>query len=124
MYTKIMEKFNEVDFRTSAERTVNEFYEGFSFPAKDLFDDSQMKHIINIVTSVFQTRHNFIQGGGFVQAVINNDLTGAYSRADSTMLKAMAIIVYAKEYGVVKKFFDDPYAHLADGNYIGGLTMP
>jgi hypothetical protein len=41
-------------------------------------------HVVNIGTSILCTRWDVgPAGGGFVQAVVNNDLMGAYGRADS-----------------------------------------
>jgi hypothetical protein len=46
--------------------------------------------IINIGTSILCTKWNVgPKGGSFVQAVINNDLTGAVSRADATNIYAI-----------------------------------
>jgi hypothetical protein len=98
------QNFNEQDFRTSATETVNYFFEGFSFPSKDSFNESELNHVIDIVASIFMTKYRYRIGGGFVQAVLDNDLFGAFNRADTTMLKAMRIVVYAREYGEVKKF--------------------
>jgi hypothetical protein len=60
--------------------------------------------VIDIVASVYMTQHGYRIGGGFVQSVLDNNLSQAFSRADSTILKGMRMIVYAKDYGVVKKF--------------------
>jgi hypothetical protein len=43
----------------------------------------EMNHIIDVGVSILQTRDGGIQGGGFVQAVVDNDLTRTYNRADS-----------------------------------------
>jgi hypothetical protein len=41
-------------------------------------------HIVNIGTSILCTKWGIgYPGGGFVQAVVDNDLMGAFSRADS-----------------------------------------
>lgn len=45
--------------------------------------EEEMNHVINIGVSVLQTRDGGIQGGSFVQAVVDNDLTRTYNRADS-----------------------------------------
>ena len=50
------------------------------------------------------TQYGYRQGGGFVQSILENKLTEAFSRADSTIVRAIRIMVYAKEYGQVKKF--------------------
>jgi len=98
------QQFNDQDFRTSAIETVNAFFEGFTYPSREDFNDSQISHITDIVASIYMTQHGYRQGGGFVQAVLDNDLFGTFSRADSTIVKAIRIMVYAKDYGQVKKF--------------------
>jgi hypothetical protein len=96
--------FNEGDFRLSAIETVDYFFRNFTYPATSEFSDSEISHIIDIIASVYMTKHNFRKGGGFVRAVISNNLSQAFSRADSTILKALRVIVYANENGEVKKF--------------------
>ena len=39
-----------------------------------------------------------MQGGGFVQAVVANDLSGAFNRADSTNLKVIPFYVILKDH--------------------------
>jgi hypothetical protein len=47
-------------------------------------------HIVNIGTSILCTKWGIgYPGGGFVQAVVDNDLMGAFSRADSINKDAM-----------------------------------
>jgi hypothetical protein len=98
------QKFVEQDFYQSARETVNYFFEGFTFPTRDSFNESELNHVIDIVASIYMTQHRYRIGGGFVQSIIDNDLSGAFSRADSTIVRAIRIMVYAKEYGQVKKF--------------------
>jgi hypothetical protein len=47
-------------------------------------------HIINIGTSILCTKWKIgYEGGGFVQAVVDNNLTRAVSNADATNIKAL-----------------------------------
>ena len=56
-------------------------------------------HIINIIASVMMTRDGKgLQGGGFVQSVVNNDLFGAISKADSECYNNLKVIVAANQY--------------------------
>jgi hypothetical protein len=55
------------------------------------------EHIIDIIVSVMMTRDNVQQGGSFVQAVVDNDLYGALSRADDDCFVNIKIIVSARE---------------------------
>jgi len=52
-------------------------------------------HIIDVMVSVMMTRDNKQMGGSFVQAVANNDLYGAISRADMECARNLKIIVLA-----------------------------
>lgn len=56
-------------------------------------------HIVNIVASVMMTRDGKgYPGGSFVQAVVDNDLFGAISRADSVCYQNLKVIVAANQY--------------------------
>lgn len=54
------------------------------------------EHIIQIIKSVMYHRDEIYKGGGFVEAVVNNNLSDAVGRADSTCLKYLNVIVAAK----------------------------
>lgn len=59
-------------------------------------------HIVQIVASVMMTRDEVgYPGGSFVQAVVNNDLVGAISKADTECAKHLRLIVSAKEFARV-----------------------
>jgi hypothetical protein len=98
-----MENFDTQDFIKSATETVDAFFRGFSYPSSSSFTEDEINHIVKIIASVYMTKHNYQIGGGFVEAILDNNLSNAFSRADSTILRAMRIIVYAKDYGQVKK---------------------
>jgi len=53
-------------------------------------------HVINICASVMMTRDNVLQGGSFVQAIIDNNLYEAINRADDTCINYLKIFVIAK----------------------------
>jgi hypothetical protein len=56
-------------------------------------------HIIRIIASVMMTRDGKgLQGGSFVQAVVENDLFGAISRADDVCYQNLKVIVAANQY--------------------------
>lgn len=56
-------------------------------------------HIINIIASVMMTRDGKgLQGGGFVQSVVDNDLFGATAKADNQCLENIKVIVAANQY--------------------------
>ena len=55
-------------------------------------EDSMNNHIVEIGTSIMCTKWEIgYEGGGFVQAVVNNDLQGAIGRADSTNIRALKL---------------------------------
>jgi len=55
------------------------------------------EHIIDIIVSVMMTRDNVQQGGSFAQAVIDNDLYTALTRADEDCLSNIKIITMASK---------------------------
>ena len=56
-------------------------------------------HIIDIIASVMMTRDKKgISGGGFIQAVVKNDLLEAISKADGTSLTYLRVIVAANAF--------------------------
>jgi len=71
---------------------VEKFYEQnitWSFGTPNYTPD-QKDHIINIGTSILCTKWNVgYSGGGFVQAVVDNDLMKAIGAADSTNVQAL-----------------------------------
>jgi hypothetical protein len=59
---------------------------------------SPSEHIIDVMCSAMMTRDNVLQGGSFVEAVVENDLFQAISRADSEVLANLRIIVLAYKF--------------------------
>ncbi len=58
------------------------------------FAEGEIDHVISIGTSILQTRFEVgFPGGGFVQAVVDNDLIRAIGSADSTNAKAIKFYV-------------------------------
>lgn len=56
-------------------------------------------HVINIIASVMMTRDGQgLQGGSFVQSIVNNDLFSAISRADDICLANIKTIVAANQF--------------------------
>lgn len=61
------------------------------------YETTVSEHIIDIIVSVMRTRDGVgPMGGSFVQAIVDNDLFEAVSRADQDCLKNIRIIVAAK----------------------------
>jgi hypothetical protein len=76
---KIVKKLVEVSFDENA------MYSGI-----DDMNEENKAHIINIGTSILCTKWEIgFEGGGFVQAVVANDLMRAVGSADGTSLKGL-----------------------------------
>ena len=71
------------DIQTYKDRVKYEFDQWYGNQISVTLTEEEMSHVINIGTSVLQTRDGGIQGGSFVQAVVDNDLSRTYNRADS-----------------------------------------
>jgi len=56
------------------------------------YDVQVSEHIIDVMISAMMTKDSVLHGGSFVQAVVNNDLRDAISRADTECLKQLRII--------------------------------
>jgi len=71
--------------------TVKDYFnENEQFTGLHELSPSEKTHIISIGTSILCTKWRVgYEGGGFVQSVVNNDLSGAISRADETNIKAL-----------------------------------
>jgi hypothetical protein len=50
------------------------------------------KHNVDIMISIMMHRDGIMTGGGFVEAVCNNDLVGAVSRADIDNLRVIKLL--------------------------------
>jgi hypothetical protein len=69
--------------------------------------DCQNDHIVQIGTSILCTRWNVgYAGGGFVQAVVDNDLQRAIANADSTNVRALKFYCQLM-YNVGMPYFDE-----------------
>ena len=63
-------------------------------PIQHSLDPEDISHIENIATSILCTKWNVgYLGGSFVQAVVDNDLKGAFNRADSVNRDCMLFYV-------------------------------
>jgi len=49
-------------------------------------------HNVDIMISIMMHRDGIMPGGGFVEAVCNNDLVGAVSRADMDNLRVIKLL--------------------------------
>jgi acid phosphatase family membrane protein YuiD len=68
--------------------------------------DVDSPHIISIISSVMMTRDGVgLRGGGFVQAVVNNDLYRAVSSADVECYNNLKVIVASNQFAHVNIAF-------------------
>jgi len=77
--------------------TQQDYYERVREFAKE-YDETPSIHIIDIMASVMMSRDGYLQGGSFVQSIINNDLYGAINRGDRECLQYLKLIVATKHY--------------------------
>jgi hypothetical protein len=79
------------------QKTDEQYYQKVTEFAKQ-YGPLPSNHILDIMVSVMRTRDNDgWQGGGFVTAVIQNNLSSAISRADNDCLSNLKLIVATKE---------------------------
>ena len=77
------------------EKTWDEIREKYRMAAvhfANRYDVQVSEHIIDVMISTMMTKDSVLHGGSFVQAVVNNDLRDAISRADTECLKHLRII--------------------------------
>ena len=65
-------------------------------PNWDKLNKADKEHIIRIATSIVLTRDDIMKGGGFVQAIVSNNLESAIAHADATCIQALALFVFVK----------------------------
>lgn len=57
--------------------------------------DVKDEHVIHIIASVMMHRDDVLPGGGFVESVVNNNLSQAINKADTTCYQHLKVIVAA-----------------------------
>ena len=75
---------NYPELRETYRKSVLKFVEGWKVELTD--------HQVDIMISVMLHRDGIQMGGSFVEAIANNDLYGAVSRADSENIKNLKLI--------------------------------
>lgn len=81
------------DIQAYKDRVKQEFDQWYGTQIPVTLTEEEMSHVIDVGTSVLQTRDGGIQGGSFVQAVVDNDLTRTYNRADSINRKVIPFYI-------------------------------
>ena len=86
------------DIQAYRDRVQQEFDQWYSNQMRVTLTEEEMAHVKSIGVSVLQTRDGGIPGGSFVQAVVKNDLSGSYNRADSTNSKVIPFYIILKDH--------------------------
>ena len=86
------------DIQAYRDRVQQEFDQWYSNQRRVTLTEEEMTHVKSIGVSVLQTRDGGLQGGSFVQAVVKNDLSGSYNRADSTNSKVIPFYIILKDH--------------------------
>ncbi len=87
---------NVADQISTVRQIVEKYYKDNAYYCNliDMTEDEK-SHIINIGTSILCTKWDVgYQGGGFVQAFVNNDLLGAIGCADGTSYKGFKFFAH------------------------------
>ena len=67
---------------------------------KSLLTETDLVHLKKIAESIVLTNLNILQGGGFVQAIINNDLRASVNRGDSVMIKCIPLLAIINDFEI------------------------
>jgi hypothetical protein len=86
------------DIQEYKDRVQEEFNDWYRRQTRVTLTTEEMNHVTSVGVSVLQTRDGGIPGGSFVQAIVKNDLSGSYNRADSTNRKVIPFYIILKDH--------------------------
>ena len=86
------------DIQEYKDKVKQEFEDWYRRAPMETLTDEEISHVTSVGVSVLQTRDGGIPGGSFVQAIVKNDLSGSYNRADSTNRKVIPFYIYLKDH--------------------------
>ena len=86
------------DIQAYKDRVQKEFEDWYRRAPMETLTDEEISHVTSVGVSVLQTRDGGIPGGSFVQAIVKNDLSGSYNRADSTNRKVIPFYITLKDH--------------------------
>ena len=86
------------DIQAYKDRVQKEFEDWYRRAPMETLTDEEISHVTSVGVSVLQTRDGGIPGGSFVQAIVKNDLSGSYNRADSTNRRVIPFYIYLKDH--------------------------
>jgi len=74
---------------------IEKFYKFYGYAA---ITEDQM-HVVHIAKSIMMHRDEVLNGGGFVTAYVDNDLTAAVVKADRTVINHFPFLTNIKLHG-------------------------
>ena len=86
------------DIQEYKDKVKQEFETWYRRAPMETLTDEEISHITSVGVSVLQTRDGGVPGGSFVQAIVKNDLSGSYNRADSTNRKVIPFYIILKDH--------------------------
>ena len=86
------------DIQAYKDKVKQEFEDWYRRAPMETLTDEEISHVTSVGVSVLQTRDGGIPGGSFVQAIVKNDLSGSYNRADSTNRKVIPFYIILKDH--------------------------
>jgi hypothetical protein len=86
------------DIQEYKDRVQQEFEDWYRRAPMETLTEEEISHVTSVGVSVLQTRDGGIPGGSFVQAIVKNDLSGSYNRADSTNRKVIPFYIALKDH--------------------------
>ena len=81
------------DIQEYKDKVKQEFEDWYRRAPMETLTDEEISHVTSVGVSVLQTRDGGVPGGSFVQAIVKNDLSGSYNRADSTNRKVIPFYI-------------------------------
>ena len=86
------------DIQEYRDKVKQEFEDWYRRAPMETLTEEEISHITSVGVSVLQTRDGGVPGGSFVQAIVKNDLSGSYNRADSTNRKVIPFYIALKDH--------------------------
>ena len=86
------------DIQEYKDRVKQEFETWYRRAPMETLTEEEISHVTSVGVSVLQTRDGGVPGGSFVQAIVKNDLSGSYNRADSTNRKVIPFYIILKDH--------------------------
>ena len=86
------------DIQAYKDRVQKVFDQWYGSQMSVTLTEEEISHVTSVGVSVLQTRDGGIPGGSFVQAIVKNDLSGSYTRADSTNRKVIPFYIILKDH--------------------------